>query len=219
VAFVEREQNLGMRMMRILGLSTAVVMGAMLTGCFAAETSQQAQFLTTAHAMQAPEGFALSLEPVGECSEIHSMCPSPAVVWMYSSNDGRAGANDAELVCTRFLTWAQVNGVESIFESNDFQWDYWFVEAVFDKVVAGSIPSFPVGSDDALDACISVISDPANVDLSAGLLHHRNIVGVASTGSNHFVALLALPRTLHSIGEIDESGQFDVTGFLVSEMH
>jgi hypothetical protein len=206
-------------MKRILGLSTAAILGMMLSGCFTAETAQQAEFLVTARATDAPEGFDVSLEPVGECSEIHSMCMSPAVVWMYSSNDGRAGADDAELVCTRFLTWAVSNGVESIFVSNDFQWEYWFVEAVFDKVLAGSIASFPIESEGALEACIAVVADPANVDLSAGLLHHQNIVGVASTGSNHFVALLALPRTMTSIGDIDTSGQFDVTGFLTASVH
>ncbi len=208
-----------MKLTRILGLSTVAILGAMLTGCFAAETTQQAEFLATARATEAPEGFDVSLEPVGECSEIHSMCTSPAVVWMYSSNDERAGADDAELVCTRFLRWAQLNNVESIFVSNDRQWEYWFVEAVFEKVLAGSIASFPVDSDGALEACLTVVADPANVDQAAGLVNHQNIVGVTSTGSNHFVAILALPRTMTSIGAIDTSGQFDVTGYLATSVH
>lgn len=211
---VETEQNLNMRMTRLLGVSVAAILSVTLTGCFAAEAAQQAKFLETARATEAPEGFELSLEPVGECSEIHSKCMSPSIVWMHSSTDGRAGASDAELICTRFLAWARLNDVESVFISNDLEWEYWFVAAVHEKVVAGSVASYPVGSGDALEACIEVVADPANVDLSAGLINHHNVIGVRSTGDSLFVAMLALPRTMTSTGDIDDSGQFDVTGYL-----
>lgn len=219
VGATQWEQNRAMRMTRVLGITTAALLAVTLAGCFPTETAKQAEFLAVASATEAPEGFELSLDPVGECSEIHSMCMSPSVVWMYSSTDQRAGADDAALVCTRFLDWAAANGVESVFVSNDLEWEYWFVAAVHEQVVSGTRDTFAVDSDSAIEACTQVVADPANVDLSAGLINHHNVIGVHSTDDDMFVAMLALPRTVTSTGAIDESGQFDITGYLATGMH
>ncbi len=191
----------------VLRVVTAVAVTSMLAGCSQGSAEQDA-FLSAARGIAAPDGFTIADEAQGVCPALHNACDDPGVVWTYLPTD--ATADPAEM-CPPFLAWLGEQGVTEIFIGSELEWEWYWSPESYGQVEDGTVPTFDLGSSEALTACAGAISDPANSDGGAGLAAKKNVFGAVASdvvSDSVFIARLMTTRSMPDFNPDDRGVPF-----------